>query len=60
MSDERKINLLIILKEGCQHYQAYRGRITSTGNCDKCVVIFKTHFKLNKMQKFGYSCAIFY
>jgi hypothetical protein len=48
-TDQRKIELLKILAEGCRKHPAYRARRKATERCDECVVVWKARIELNEI-----------
>ena len=48
-TNNRKIELLTILAEGCRKHPAYRARRPATGKCQECVVVWKARLELNDM-----------
>ena len=48
-TNNRKIELLKILAEGCRKHPAYRARRPATGKCQECVVVWKARLELNDM-----------
>ncbi|MBM09843.1 MAG: hypothetical protein CMF69_09785 [Magnetovibrio sp.] len=48
-SNEREINLLRVLAEGCNKHPAYRARRPATGNCQRCVVVWSARLELNNI-----------
>ena len=47
--NERKIEILTILVEGCRKHPAYRARRPATGRCEECVVVWNARLELRDM-----------
>ena len=47
--NQRKVELLKILAEGCRKHPAYRARRPATGNCQRCVVVWSARLELNNI-----------
>jgi len=48
-TNNRKIELLTILAEGCRKHPAYRARRPATGVCQECAVVWNARLELNDM-----------
>jgi len=48
-TNNRKIELLTILAEGCRKHPAYRARRPATGRCQECGVVWNARLELNDM-----------
>ena len=48
-TNNRKIELLTILAEGCRKHPAYRARRPATGRCRECGVVWNARLELNDM-----------
>ena len=47
--NERKIEILKMLAEGCHKHPAYRARRPTTGRCEECVVVWTVRLELRDM-----------
>ena len=48
-TNNRKIELLKILAEGCRKHPADRARRPATGRCQECAVVWNARLELNDM-----------
>ena len=46
--NQRKIELLKILAEGCRKHPAYRARRPATGRCEECMIVWKARLQLQR------------